>query len=113
MVLFATLPLPTLTGASYDEVHVEAWLPLSDYNGRLHAFGGGGWEAGRNFLSELMMIGAIGEGFAAVTTGAGLVGGPTAPWGLLSDGNSNLYELRNLGTVSLYEKVRSCISDEC
>lgn len=89
----------------YDEIHVETWLPLENYNGMLHAFGGGGWEAGRNFLSEPMMVGAMGEGFATTTTDAGLVGGPTAPWALLSEGNSDIIGIRNFGSVTLNDKV--------
>jgi hypothetical protein len=90
----------------YDEIHVETWLPLDNYNGMLHAFGGGGWQAGRNQLSEPLMTGAVGEGYAATSTDAGLAPGDDASWALVSEGNSNIVAIRNFGSVSLNDKVR-------
>ncbi|KAK0615577.1 Tannase/feruloyl esterase [Bombardia bombarda] len=85
-----------------DDIKVETWLPVDNWNGRLQATGGGGWSAGRFFLSYEAMKGAIADGYATVTTDAGL-GWESVPkdWALLSPGNLNIFNIQNLGTVSL------------
>ncbi|EEU33441.1 uncharacterized protein NECHADRAFT_56660 [Fusarium vanettenii 77-13-4] len=93
-----------------DSINVESWLPVQNWNERLLATGGGGWVAGRFQLSYSVMTGAIGEGYATVTTDAGLGISPdplawtsAEPWALVSPGNVNLYHLRNFGHLSLKE----------
>lgn len=88
-----------------DNIIAEAWLPL-DWNERFMAIGGGGWAAGRFFLSYNAMYGALADGFATITTDAGLGSAvePT-PWAQTSLGNVNLYNLQNLGSVSLNDEV--------
>lgn len=86
-----------------DHINVETWLPLNNWNDRLQATGGGGWQAGRFALSPFFMAGAIGEGYAATTTDAGLAGSPTT-WALKSGGNVDLYALQNLGSRALYDQ---------
>ncbi|KAH6613822.1 tannase and feruloyl esterase-domain-containing protein [Boeremia exigua] len=66
-----------------DTLYVETWLPDKNYNGRLQSIGGGGWVPGRFILTYGGMIGA---------------------WGILSPGNTNLYALQNLGSVSLKDE---------
>ncbi|KAF4624789.1 hypothetical protein G7Y89_g13380 [Cudoniella acicularis] len=85
-----------------DTISVEVWLPLDTWNGRMQAIGGGGWIAGRSPFQYQGMSGAIGEGYATITTDAGL-GSASDPtnWALLSPGNLNLYNLQNLASVSL------------
>jgi hypothetical protein len=91
-----------------DTIHVETWLPLDNYNGRLQSVGGGGWVAGRYPPSYTAMSGAIGEGYATSTTDAGLKMQPDMQpdsWALASEGNPNLYALNNLGSASLNDQV--------
>lgn len=85
-----------------DSLHVQAWLPTNTWNGRLQAIGGGGWQAGWTYSALMSMGGAVGEGYATITTDAGL-GSSSSPadWALLSPGNVNLYQLQNLASVSL------------
>ncbi|KAL3496369.1 tannase and feruloyl esterase-domain-containing protein [Aspergillus germanicus] len=73
----------TYTHPGYaDRITVETWLPR-DWNGRLQATGGGGWQAGRFVLSEFFMAGAIGEG----------------------PGNVDIVALQNLGSRSLNDQA--------
>ncbi|KAK3346358.1 Tannase/feruloyl esterase [Lasiosphaeria hispida] len=89
-----------------DNIITEAWLPTEDWNGRFLAVGGGGFAAGRGFLSFENMKGAIGDGYATITTDSGFGDAqePT-PWALVSPGNVNLYNLQNLAHVSLNDEA--------
>ncbi|KFG78502.1 putative feruloyl esterase [Metarhizium anisopliae] len=88
-----------------DVINVETWLPIGDWNQRLLAVGGGGYAAGRFVYSELAMAAALGQGFATVTTDAGLGESVLAhDWALLSPGNVNLYKLHNLASRSLHDE---------
>ncbi|KAK2009001.1 tannase and feruloyl esterase [Colletotrichum eremochloae] len=89
-----------------DSVIVEAWLPADGWNERLQAVGGGGWVAGRSEPFYTSMGGALGDGYATITTDAGLGNAQTASsWALLSPGNVNLYALQNLASVSLEDEA--------
>lgn len=91
-----------------DNVISEAWLPVDNWNGRFQAVGGGGWVAGRFFLSYTAMAGAMGDGYATITTDSGLgASDEPSPWALLSPGNVNLHLLEDLGSVSLIDEVRA------
>ncbi|KAK3998043.1 tannase [Cladorrhinum sp. PSN332] len=91
-----------------DSIIVEAWLPVESpsWNGRLQAIGGGGWQAGRFWLTYAGMQGALADGYATVTTDAGLGQSEDArPWALVSPGNVNLYALQNFASVSLNDEA--------
>lgn len=91
-----------------DRIHVETWLPL-EWNDRLQAVGGGGMVAGRFTLSYLFMSGAIGQGYATVSTDAGVSTDPSgyAEWVYLSPGNMNVYAMQNFGSVAINDQVNS------
>ncbi|KAJ1551982.1 hypothetical protein HK405_013157, partial [Cladochytrium tenue] len=89
-----------------DRIFVEAWLPLPDkWNGMLQALGGGGWTAGRFYLTYQGMAGAMYDGYATVTTDAGVPSGNPLDWGLVSDGNTNVYALQTFGSMALGEEA--------
>ncbi|KAK6504533.1 hypothetical protein TWF481_006474 [Arthrobotrys musiformis] len=85
-----------------ENIKVQVWLPIENWNARLQAIGGGGWQAGLYAPSLMGMTAAIGEGYSAISTDAGL-GSAVFPyeWALLSPGNVNLYLLQDLASVSL------------
>ncbi|KAH8883344.1 tannase and feruloyl esterase [Thozetella sp. PMI_491] len=87
----------TLThGSAGDKVLVRIWLPLlaEDWNGRFQGTGGGGFVAGG---TTDMLIPAIGNGYAAGTTNAGLS---------LSSGEellNNTQLMTNFASLSIHE----------
>ncbi|KAL2813406.1 Tannase/feruloyl esterase [Aspergillus granulosus] len=86
----------------HDTINAEIWLPPTDWNGILQSVGGGGWTAGRYFLSYAGMAGAIHDGYATATTDGGLGGfQDPADWGLVSLGNLNLVAFDNFGQTAL------------
>ncbi|OTB04464.1 hypothetical protein M426DRAFT_73449 [Hypoxylon sp. CI-4A] len=99
-----------------DTISVENWLPLNDWNQRLMAVGGGGYLAGRFPLSYIEMAGAIGEGYAATSSDAGLPANAYSPdeWAQLSAGNPNLYLLQDFASVALNDQAvisKSVVND--
>lgn len=91
-----------------DNINVETWLPLV-WNERLQAVGGGGMVAGRFFLSYVHMAGAVGQGYATVSTDAGTSTDPAVDQkeALLSPGNLDLYAMQNFGSTSLNDQVNT------
>lgn len=89
-----------------DRINVEAWLPL-EWNDRLQAVGGGGMVAGRFGLSYIFMAGAIAQGYATVSTDAGVSTDPSgySEWAYLSPGNVNLHAMENFGYRALNDEV--------
>lgn len=92
-----------------DQVNVEVWLPATDWNERLYAAGGSGLGAGRFLVPYTTMAGALAEGYATVSSDAGLGYAEevlNATWVLKSPGNLNLQLLQNFGATSMNEAVR-------
>ncbi|KAH6695644.1 tannase [Plectosphaerella plurivora] len=87
-----------------DSVQVQVWLPLDTWNGRLQFIGGAGWQAGLHPAGLMAMTAAIGQGFVAVSTDAGL-GSDFTPenWALREEGVVNMRLLKNFGSDSLIE----------
>lgn len=88
---------------------VETWLPpQSAWNERYYAVGGGGYAAGRFDLSYSNMAGAAQEGYAVSSTDAGVAtdGFSGDSWVLRSDGNLDLYRMRDFGGAALNDQVR-------
>lgn len=85
-----------------DTINVQVWMPTDTWNGRLQMIGGAGWQAGLHTAGLMGMSAAAGEGYATFGTDAGL-GTDVYPtnWGLVSEGNVNLYLLQDLASVSL------------
>lgn len=93
-----------------DEINVEAWLPIDGWNNRLQAVGGGGFIAGRSDSAYVAMNGAIADGFAAVTTDAGLsTTGNVSLWALKSPGNIDWNNIQNLAHISLNDQVPTAL----
>lgn len=95
-----------------DKINVEAWLPL-EWNERLMAVGGGGLVAGRFVLSYFFMAGAIGQGYATVTTDAGTSTDPATGLTelLLKPGNMDWNAVQNFGSRALNDEV-TCLSPD-
>lgn len=67
----------------------------------MQGIGGGSWHAGLFIGSFTGMSGAIGEGYAAVSTDGGETSAQPADWALVSPGNVDLVALENFASVSL------------
>lgn len=66
-----------------DTIHVLAWLPLTGYNSRFQAVGGGGF-AGSN--GDIALAPALLQGYATAATDGGTNNDPSTPaeWALIS-----------------------------
>ncbi|KAI5367089.1 Putative tannase/feruloyl esterase, alpha/Beta hydrolase [Septoria linicola] len=83
-----------------DEINVNAWLPLNDWNGRFLASGGGGWLTGLPSDSHGPIAA---QGFATASTDGGhsIWESSSAGWALNSPGNVDLNMLQNFASVAL------------
>ncbi|KAI0850124.1 tannase and feruloyl esterase [Daldinia vernicosa] len=87
-----------------DTVTISVYLP-TEWNGRMQGVGGGGFSAGGvNFpLLHYSMLGAVSEGYSAVTTNAGHDSINPDDWILKSPGHVDLHLLEEFGSNSLNE----------
>lgn len=101
-VSFCNVTMSYTHPGQHDTVFVKVYLPIDTWNGRFQMVGGGSWQAGLYLPPIMGMTAAVGQGYSAISTGAGL-GSQIYPteWALLSPGNANLYLLKNLASVSL------------
>lgn len=81
---------------------IEMLLPTESLNGRMIAVGGSGFAAGRGVVQQWQMLANVAEGYATVTTDAGVgIGANADSWALLGPGQVDDEKLKNLASVSL------------
>jgi hypothetical protein len=83
-----------------DTINTQVWLPLKEWNGRMHMTGGSGLTTG---LVTTAMTGALDDGYASVSTDGGHEVDGNGSWMLPSPGNVNLYKLMDYADTSLQE----------
>jgi hypothetical protein len=85
-----------------DRVRTQVWLPLTGWNGRFQATGGGGFAAGQ---FERALAPTVKSGYAAASTDAGVGTNAFGPagWALDENGNVNRGLLKNFASRSLHE----------
>ncbi|KAF2643394.1 feruloyl esteras-like protein B precursor [Massarina eburnea CBS 473.64] len=89
-----------------DTIKTKVWLPIQPaWNSRLQAVGGAGYVAGLQAFTDNEMSGAIGEGYATVTSNGGVPNEFLSDWALLSPGNVDLFALQNFGHVALKDSA--------
>ena len=80
-----------------DTINTQVWLPLSGWNGRFQALGGGGYSTG---FGSLYLTYAASKGFASASVDGGIAVGTEAiptdlSWALSSKGNVNWFLLED------------------
>jgi pimeloyl-ACP methyl ester carboxylesterase len=85
-----------------DEVLIQIWLPLNNWNGRFLAVGGSAWATG---LGDLSLAPVAKQCFAAAYTNAGLSGDPSSPgaWALKGNEEVNWALLSNFASRSVHD----------
>ncbi|PGH21445.1 hypothetical protein AJ80_03236 [Polytolypa hystricis UAMH7299] len=85
-----------------DNVLVQVWLPLSQWNGRFLGTGGGAYAPG---LFDLYLAPAVAQGYAAAATDGGVGVNPLTPdaWALKPNGKVNSELLENFIQRSIHD----------
>ncbi|MFD8215950.1 tannase/feruloyl esterase family alpha/beta hydrolase [Streptomyces sp. NPDC059697] len=83
-----------------DHAKVRTWLPVSGWNGRFQAIGGAAYLAGDNGVG---LGTAVKNGYAAVSTDAGVGDALDTDWALNSKGQVNTALLKNFASRSQHE----------
>lgn len=87
-----------------DRIISQVWLPVQpEWNGRLKMVGGGGFVAGLAYFTDLTMSVALADGYATVSTDAGVPTDNSVDWVLLSPGNLDMLALQNFAYVALQD----------
>jgi feruloyl esterase len=83
-----------------DHAKVRTWLPVSGWNGRLQGIGGAAYLAGDNGVG---LGTAVKNGYAAVSTDAGVGDALDTTWALNSEGRVDTALLKNFASRSQHE----------
>lgn len=88
-----------------DTITTQVWLPLTDWNGKFQALGGGGYSSG---FGSTYLTYAVANGFATVSTDGGhATGTSTIPtdltWALASKGNIDWVLLEDYASKATVE----------
>ncbi|WP_055530249.1 tannase/feruloyl esterase family alpha/beta hydrolase [Streptomyces graminilatus] len=83
-----------------DHARVRTWLPVSGWNGRFQGLGGAAYLAGDNGVG---LGTAVKNGYAAVSTDAGVGDALDTSWALDSEGRVNTAPLKNFASRSQHE----------
>ncbi|MFE3034720.1 tannase/feruloyl esterase family alpha/beta hydrolase [Streptomyces canus] len=83
-----------------DHAKVRTWLPVSGWNGRFQGLGGAAYLAGDNNVG---LGTAVKNGYAAVSTDAGVGDALDTSWALNSEGQVNTALLKNFASRSQHE----------
>jgi hypothetical protein len=83
-----------------DHAKVRTWLPVSGWNGRFQGLGGAAYLAGDNGVA---LGTAVKNGYAAVSTDAGVGDALDTDWALNSEGQVNTALLTNFASRSQHE----------
>ncbi|MFD7283676.1 tannase/feruloyl esterase family alpha/beta hydrolase [Streptomyces sp. NPDC059862] len=83
-----------------DHAKVRTWLPVSGWNGRFQGLGGAAYLAGDNGVG---LGTAVKNGYAAVSTDAGVGDALDTSWALDSEGQVNTALLKNFASRSQHE----------
>ncbi|KAL5339315.1 Tannase/feruloyl esterase [Aspergillus crustosus] len=87
-----------------DLINTQVWLPVDNWNGRLMGLGGGGFWCGLYPANMMVMLGVVGEGYAAVSTDCGhTMRQNLDDWLLKSPGEIDVQLLDEFAGVSLNE----------
>ncbi|CRG91024.1 hypothetical protein PISL3812_08072 [Talaromyces islandicus] len=90
-----------------DTVYITVGLPLSGWNGRFVANGGGGFSEDGD-VSVPNILSSVSQGYATATTDGGLtlnhtIDAGTGAWGITSEGNINTGLLKNFAYRSIHD----------
>ncbi|TID20705.1 feruloyl esterase b precursor [Venturia nashicola] len=81
---------------------VQVWLPTEEWNQRIQAIGGGGWNAGLHDSGLVGMTAAVIQGYTAIGTNGGYPPGlGPESWDVLEDGKIDLLNFQHYATTSL------------
>ncbi|MFJ4205491.1 tannase/feruloyl esterase family alpha/beta hydrolase [Streptomyces sviceus] len=83
-----------------DHAEIRTWLPVSGWNGRFQGLGGAAYLAGDNNVG---LGTAVKNGYAAVSTDAGVGDALDTSWALNSEGQVDTTLLRNFASRSQHE----------